>query len=164
MKILKTLFLTLLLSCLLFSSVFAITDKDNPVNEQDQTIQNERGKYPGESKKIEDQGNPIENLKMKKKIIESLRKEGKISDEKAAELQKILDERIKKNEEFNKLPLQKKKEILLQNFKTRIEEKVKAGKITREQADKIIKEFSEKIKKWDGNENPKFRKKRFKLF
>jgi len=69
----------------LFSSVFAITDKDNPVNEQDQTIQNERGKYPGESKKIEDQGNPIENLKMKKKIIESLRKEGKISDEKAAE-------------------------------------------------------------------------------
>jgi len=60
---------------------------------------------------------------------------------------KKIDEKIKQIEEFKKLPADKKKEVLINKFKERIEEKVKEGKLTRVEADKIIEKYTEKLNK-----------------
>ncbi len=161
MKFFKTLFLMLTISSILVSTAFAAPDAPHQQNEPSKGIikkNNEKQrKEHKDSKKKED---PIKILKERKKKIESLRKEGKISDEKAKELTKKINERIKKVEEFKKLPLNKKKELLLQSFKVKLDSLLKAGEITQEQADEILKEFLEKLEKWDGSGYPGFHGKR----
>jgi len=90
---------------------------------------------------------PVKALEEKKEKIRELQKQGKISEEEANEMIKKIDEKIKLIEEFKKLPAEKKKEVLISKFKERIEEKVKEGKLTRVEADKIIEKYTEKLNK-----------------
>lgn len=106
----------------------------------------------GDFKKCKD---PIKFLEMKKQKIRKMQEENKITKEKADEIISRIDARIKEIEEFNKLPLDQKKERMLEKFKKSMDEKVQKGKITREEADKRIQKFKEKIEKWDGNGYPR---------
>ena len=100
---------------------------------------------------------PIKRLEERKKDIQKEYNEGKITKDKADELNKKIDERIVKIKEFNSLPLPEKKERLNERFKYHIEQDVKNGKITKEEGEKIIQEFSKQLENWDGNDFPKFK-------
>ncbi|HHW49000.1 MAG TPA: DUF2680 domain-containing protein [Clostridiaceae bacterium] len=104
---------------------------------------------------------PLEALKQKKEKIQSMLKEGKITKEKADEITAKIDKKIKEIEEFNKLSPEQKKANLTDKFKAFIEKRVKKGKLTREEADEMIKKFNEKLQSWDGKGYPDFFKKGF---
>lgn len=105
---------------------------------------------------------PIKALQGRKEKVQSLLKEGKITREKADEITARIDSKIKEIQEFNKLPLQQKKEKLVSDFKALMEKKVNSGKLTREKADTMVREFTEKIEKWDGKGYPIFDKSWFR--
>jgi len=97
---------------------------------------------------------PIEMLQRKKQKVQELYDGGKITKEEADELIKKIDAKIREIQEFNSLPLDKKKERLIARFKEKVESKVKEGKLTKREADELIKKFTERIKEWDGKGYP----------
>ncbi|HOQ37552.1 MAG TPA: hypothetical protein PK033_06175 [Acetivibrio sp.] len=113
--------------------------------------------YKKKSDYEEKHKDPIERLQRKKQKVQELYDSGKITKEEADELTKKIDEKIKEIQEFNSLPLDKKKERLIGKFKEKIDEKVKEGKLTRKEADELIKEFTRRIKEWDGKGYPGFK-------
>ncbi|MDP4093526.1 MAG: hypothetical protein Q8920_09210 [Bacillota bacterium] len=105
---------------------------------------------------------PIKALQGRKEKVQSMLKDGKISREKADEITARIDSKIRYINEFNKLTVPQKKDLLLKDFKTHIEKKVNEGKLDKEQANTIIKDFSDKVAKWDGNGYPNFGTRIFK--
>lgn len=99
---------------------------------------------------------PLKRLEDKKERILKDYSEGKISKEQADELTKKIDEHILKIREFESLPLAKKKEHLFSRFKSCIDQQIKEGKITNEEGQKLLSEFSKELQKWDGKGFPKF--------
>lgn len=97
---------------------------------------------------------PIKALEEKKDKVLKLEKEGKISKEEADKKVREIDARIKGFEEFNRLPVEQKREKLIAKFKGHMDLKVKDGKITKEEADEIISEYTKRIQEWDGNGFP----------
>ncbi|MFW6270398.1 MAG: hypothetical protein ACOC4G_09985 [Bacillota bacterium] len=97
---------------------------------------------------------------LKEKVQKKLEK-GDITEEKANQLNAKLDDHLKEIKEFKKLSLEEKKSKLLNNLQTRMNEKVKEDKISREKADEIIKKYSNELKDWDGESYPKFMRKYF---
>lgn len=102
---------------------------------------------------------PIKALQNRKEKIQSLLKDGKITKEKADKMTARIDSKIKEIQDFNKLTLPQKKDKLINDFKASVEKRVKEGKIDKAKADTLVKEFIEKINKWDGNGYPKFHQK-----
>lgn len=105
---------------------------------------------------------PIEALQKRKERIQSLLKEGKITKQKAEEITKKIDAKIKKLQEFNRLSPQQKKSKLIEHYRKSLDESVKSGKVSRERADQLMKKFIEKMQKWDGKGYPNFKKKKHK--
>ncbi|MCX7843572.1 MAG: YckD family protein [Clostridia bacterium] len=103
-----------------------------------------------------------EKLEEKKKIIQKMVQEGKLTQEEANKKIEQIDARVKEINEFNSLTLEKKKEKLLKEFKDRMDQKVKDGKINQEKADKMLSDFKAKVDKWDGTGNPAFHAKGLK--
>jgi len=99
---------------------------------------------------------PIEKLEEKKQEIQKELKEGKISKEKADELTKKIDRRIERIKKFNSLSLPEKKEHLSKNFKLRLEQQIKDGRITNEEGEKLLADFNKQLESWDGKQPPKF--------
>jgi len=99
---------------------------------------------------------PLKRLENRKESIQKEYKEGKITKERADELTQKLDKHIAKIKEFNSLSLPQKKEHLSSKVKSRIEQEVKDGKISKEEGDKILKDFNKDLENWDGKEFPKF--------
>lgn len=163
MKISKILAIAALTSCLTATTAFAQVDigasktESTPQNKTD-TIKKENKDFKG--KKIRHrndadmQKDPIKALENKKVRVKSLLKEGKITKEEADRINARIDSKIKEIKEFNKLPLEKKKEKLLSDFKVRLEQKVKDGKISKDKMDEILKQYTEKINNWDGSGYP----------
>ena len=155
----KKILLILVAGCILISSFSMIVLADNTGYENvlTENIVHNDGKCEkfkcNPSKKHKD---PIKALEEKKEEVNDLLKQGKISEEEANELIKKIDDRIKKIEEFNRLPLEKKKEVLINKFKEHVEKKVNEGKLTREKADEIIKEHIERVNRWNGKGYPDF--------
>ncbi len=102
---------------------------------------------------------PINALESRKSEIQSLLKEGKITKEEADKKIERLDSKIKEIQNFNRLTLPQKKDKLINDCKSSLEKRVKEGKIDRNKADQIIKDYTEKINKWDGNGYPQFHSK-----
>ncbi len=151
MKFFRTLAPVLLSACLLTSTAFAA-----PGNPNAPGIEAKHQKCEDFSK------DPVKALESKKERIQSRLKEGKISKEKADAITARIDAKIKEVNEFNKLTPPQKKAKLINDFKTSMERRVKEGKLTRENADTILKDFTEKVNQWDGNGYPKFHGKGFK--
>jgi len=104
-------------------------------------------KQPNDPKMKRD---PIKDLEEKKSKIQNLLKEGKISQEKADEILAHIDKRIGEIKEFDKLTLEQKKEKLTKDFKAHLDQMVNEGKMTKDEADKMMKMITEKLKDWDG--------------
>lgn len=116
----------------------------------------------GDKKCADFDKDPVKALECRKAKVQSLLKEGKITKEEAAEKTARIDARIAKINEFNKLTLPQKKTKLMEEFKASVNNKVKDGRITREKADTITREFNEMITNWDGNGYPWLQGKWFK--
>lgn len=99
---------------------------------------------------------PIAALESKKKEIQELLKNGRISEEKAKEWLDRIDQRISDIKAFDKLPLAAKKEKLINDCKKRLDERVKEGKLDSEKANAILKDYTEMVKNWDGKGYPFF--------
>jgi hypothetical protein len=97
---------------------------------------------------------PIKALESRKEKVQKSLKDGKITKEKADEINSRIDAKIKAIKEFNSLPLDKKRDKLITNFKAFMDKRVKDGKLSQEEANTKIKEFTDKIKKWDGTGYP----------
>lgn len=103
---------------------------------------------------------PIKFLEEKKSRILKLMQEGKIDKDVAQKAIEKIDKKIEEIKEFQNLPLEKKREVLINKYKDRMAEMVKKGKIKQDEADKRMKEFIEKINSWDGSGYPIFHHKR----
>lgn len=95
---------------------------------------------------------PIKALEEEKEEIQRLLKEGKLSKEQADEMLKRIDERLTEMKKFQELPLEKKKEKILNDLMTNLNKLVKDGKMTKEEADKMLQEAEERLKNWNGTD------------
>lgn len=163
MKLFRTLAITAIAVSISFTTVFASGTEANRKEPKD--LQKDHGKriekriekeFPkGRLDKLEK--DPIKILESQKERVKSLLEEGKISREKADAIISRIDEKIKRIREFNKLPLDEKKEKLKAGFRKFIEKQVERGKLSREKADELIKKYDKQIEKWDGNGYPGFK-------
>lgn len=99
---------------------------------------------------------PISVLEDRKSEIEKMLKEGKISKEKAEDILKRIDTGISEIKRFNRLPLEEKRAMLIKDCKEYLDSLVEKGDLDKEQAQRILEEYSEKIGKWDGAGYPRF--------
>jgi len=105
---------------------------------------------------------PLKVLQSKKEKIKSLLKEKKITKEKADAMTARIDAMIKEIQKYDSLPLQGKRDVLINNFKASVDKRVKNGRLTQDVADTMVKDFTDKITKWDGKGYPQFQMKGFK--
>jgi len=133
-------------------------DGVNPLRKYDLTKERDRqGKDRDYRQRwVEFENDPIKILRERKEKVRSLVEKGKITKERADEINARIDARIKAVDEFNKLPLQQKRGKLIDEFRLKVETGVKEGRLTKEKADALLKEFSDKIAKWDGKGYPRF--------
>lgn len=152
--------LSAFLLSLLFSSNAFFAAVDLPVQQisGSHCLKEENEKTSG----VRKDHDPVRYLQDKKEKIKKLQEEGKINKEEADEKIKKTEEKIKEIEEFRKLPPEKKKKKLIEDFKTYIDGMVEKEIISREKADKLLKEYEEKVKQWDGNGKPPCFKKNHK--
>ncbi len=102
------------------------------------------------------QKDPIKALESGKEKVQTLLKEGKISKEKADEITSKIDSKINEIKNFNKLDLKQKKDKLINDCKSHIEKRVKEGKLDKDKADALLKDYTEKINNWDGKGYPQY--------
>jgi molecular chaperone DnaK (HSP70) len=144
----------------IFANIAAAAPEINsPFNFSEIGQKSEASKMDGEKSKEKcDSFNkdPLKFLESRKEKIQQLLKEGKITKEKADEMTARVDKKIKDINEFNKLGLKQKREKLIKDFNASIDKKVGEGKLTREKADSLVKEYKDKIEKWDGTGYPRF--------
>ena len=131
------------------------TEQSNVHNKEDKDLHLDHkkcrnGNCTGEFK------DPVKSLENRKETILKLEKEGKISKEEADKKIKKIDSKIKGIEEFNKLTVEQKREIIIEKFKVVMASQVKEGKISQERSDELISEYTKKIQEWDGNGMPGF--------
>ncbi len=100
--------------------------------------------------------NPVKALEDRKAKIESAVKEGKLPKEKADKMIEHINKTISSVKEFDKLSVAQKKEKLKKDFNEAIEKKIEKGRIDKDKADALIKDFGNKIDKWDGKGYPQF--------
>lgn len=100
--------------------------------------------------------NPVKALEDRKAEIESAVKEGKLPREKADKMIDHINKIISSVKDFDKLSVTQKKEKLKKDFNTIIEKKIEKGYINKDKADALIKDFGDKIEKWDGKGYPQF--------
>ncbi|HEX3028412.1 MAG TPA: hypothetical protein VHT34_03695 [Clostridia bacterium] len=99
---------------------------------------------------------PEKWLEAKKAEIQKKLSEGKITKEEADRAIARIDAITAKINEFNKLSPAEKKEKVIRDFTAHMEKAVQEGRLTREEANKKLSEFKDRIGKWDGNGYPPF--------
>jgi len=99
---------------------------------------------------------PLKYLEEKKAHIQEQVRAGILTQEEADAKIARIEEKIRDIREFNQLSVPEKKEKLLSRYREMLEKKVAAGRITRQEADKRLQAFTEKVKAWDGQGYPDF--------
>ena len=166
MKITKILFTAAVTASLFTTVAFATPTPSKPTNQvrtEQSSMHNKKDKNLHLNHKKCRNGkctpefkDPIKFLENRKETILKLEKEGKISKDEADTKIKKIDSKIKGIEEFNKLPVQQKREKIIGKFKEVMARQVKEGKLSQEKADELISEYTKKIQEWDGNGMPEF--------
>lgn len=163
MKLVKIIVSAALATCLTATAAFAApaAGSEEPVNPAQQSDTSKKGKMQLEDKEfrhrdkgIWNQQDPVKALQSRKEKIQSKLKDGKISKEKADKITAKIDTKIKEIQEFNKLTLQQKKDKLESRFKSSLDKRIKNGKLTQDKADKLLKDYSDRLKSWDGKGYP----------
>jgi hypothetical protein len=165
MKFSTTLAAVIAASCFTVTTVFAApgTSSSPGINapQQKNDVTGMQGKHlkrkEFKEKREDFCKDPVKALQTRKEKVQTMLKEGKITKEKADAITARMDAKIKEIQEFNKLTLKQKREKLINNFKASVEKKVQKGELTRNEADTMLKDFTGKINKWDGNGYPQFR-------
>lgn len=142
-----------IISTLSLSAIFVGAETDTKTAEP---TEKQSGLFNKEDKCDKCQKDPIKRLEEKKEQIQSDLKEGKLTKEEADALTKKVDHHIAKIKEFNSMPLPEKKEHLAKKFKSHVEQQVKDGKLTKNEGDKLLEDFSKSLNEWDGTTAPKF--------
>lgn len=161
MKLFRILASAAAIACLTVSTAFAAPlapgANDIKTQQKDGTAKNEKmhdKKFNSDCAGFEK--DPVKALECRKEKVKSLLKEGKITKEKADAITARIDAKIKKVNEFNKLSVQEKRVKLINDFKVFVDSRVKEGKLTKEKADTMVRDFSDKVTKWDGKGYPMF--------
>lgn len=130
--------------------------ENEDLNKKDRRKRDERHGKKGYEEFVKD---PLGTLENRKSEIQKLLKEGKIPKEKAEAIIKKIDAGIAEVKEFNGLTLEQKRKKLLKDCRDYLDSLVEKGELEREEADRIYKEYADKIGKWDGTGYPKFLRK-----
>lgn len=144
MRLFKLLTVMAVTACLSASPVFAGSAEGLAVNPG-----------PGHNKCVDFGKDPLKALECRKEKVKALQKEGRITKAEADEMIARIDAKIARVKEFEKLTVPQKKAKLVEDFRAAIGGKVKAGKLTQERADAMIREFTEEVDKWDGKGYPR---------
>ncbi len=155
MKIRQLAASTAIILGLTTSTVFATPGEATPKNEEHQIRQKHGHRDHAKFEK-----DPIKALECKKERVLKLYQDGKLTKEKADEIVAKIDNKILEIKDFQKLPLDQKKEKLLKDCETRLNEMVKNGKMDQKTAEDKFKDYVEKINSWDGTGYPRFHGKR----
>lgn len=147
MKLFRILASVVAVACLTVTTAFAAPDMAKSEKNHEKNFKQKCSEF---------EKDPIKALESRKAEVQSLFNDGKITKEKADAITARIDGRIKEINEFNKLSVQEKRVKLINDFKTFIDNKVKEGKLTKEEADIKVKDFNDKVTKWDGKGYPKF--------
>lgn len=109
-----------------------------------------------ESKKLEIvfEKDPVKKLEDRKVHIQQKVNEGKITKDKASEINTRIDKRINDIKQISKLPLDQRKAALIAKFKEGTNKRVQEGKLTQDEANKLLTKYTEQINKWDGSGYP----------
>lgn|GEM_PF-3064305 len=96
--------------------------------------------------------NPAEMLAARQEMLEKQLADGRITQVEADAALAKIEEQLAEWEEFSSLTLEEKKAKLIADFTAKTEELVDDGKITAEEAAKMIAAFTEKVNAWDGTD------------
>jgi len=99
--------------------------------------------------------NSIEELQLLKEETEIREEQAAISTELATFLLTKVDSKIKELSVYEELPLDKKREKLINQFKTALKDHVASGHLflTEEEQKDIIAKYAQNLEKWDGRGN-----------
>ena len=109
----------------------------------------------------DEKDNPVKVLEGLKEKTEKRLKAGEISKEEAERLKTRIDKRIEEIKEFERLPLEEKKKLLISSLESRLEKKIEENKLSQEKAREILQKNIEEIQAWDGKSNPEILKRYF---
>ncbi|ADL69453.1 hypothetical protein Tthe_1969 [Thermoanaerobacterium thermosaccharolyticum DSM 571] len=107
-----------------------------------------------QSAKTSKKADPIQLLENLKAKIEEKYSQGKISQNQENNIITKINSAEQKIENFNNMTLDQKKQTLIDYFTTIVNNEVKNGKITQDKANTLIKNFTDKVNKWDGTGYP----------
>ncbi|WP_434639649.1 hypothetical protein PQ743_10000 [Thermoanaerobacterium thermosaccharolyticum] len=107
-----------------------------------------------QSAKTSKKADPIQLLENLKAKIEEKYSQGKISQNQENNIITKINSAEQKIENFNNMTLDQKKQTLIDYFTTIVNNQVKNGKITQDKANTLIKNFTDKVNKWDGTGYP----------
>lgn len=99
---------------------------------------------------------PVKQLENMKKDAQERYKKGELTKDQLDALTARIDKRLKAVKEFKKLPLEKKKDVLIDNFTRAIDKKVQTEWITDEDKAVLVDKFTERVSQWDGDGFPTF--------
>jgi hypothetical protein len=99
---------------------------------------------------------PIKELENIRKEAQEQFKKGRLSKEELDSLTAKIDKKVKAVKEFKKLPLEQKKDVLINNFTRAVYTKVQKEWITVKDKEALIEQFSEEVNEWDGVGFPTF--------
>ena len=102
---------------------------------------------------------PLTVLENRKEEIKKQLKEGRISREEADAILKRIETGIAEIKKFSALPLEEKRARLIKDCKDYLDSLVERGEMDRDKAGRILKDYTEKINKWDGTGYPRFLRK-----
>lgn len=97
---------------------------------------------------------PIQRLENIKAKVTEKYNEGKISKDKYDSIIAKINNMEQKINDFNKLTLDQKRQKLISDYTAAVNKKVQSGKITQDKANELIKNYTDKVNKWDGTGFP----------
>ncbi len=153
MAVRRLLAVTVIAACMATTAAFACSDTSKsgaaPTANNSTCITQKKAPVNFKDAKAKNM-DPVKLLESRKEKIQAQLKDGKITKEQADKELAAIDAQIKQINDFNALTLDQKKQKLIDDFKANIEKQVTAGKLTREKADQMIKNYTDKMSKWDG--------------
>lgn len=97
---------------------------------------------------------PVQRLENLKTKLTDKYNQGKISKDKYDKAIAKINQIEQKIKDFNNMTLDQKKQTLINDYNTAINKRVQQGKLTQDKANELIKNYTDKVNKWDGNGYP----------
>ncbi|WHE06758.1 hypothetical protein PGH24_11530 [Thermoanaerobacterium thermosaccharolyticum] len=139
----KRILAVTLMSAMLISTVAFADEVVSPQQSSNTTVQT-----------APDKVDPIQRLENIKAKVTEKYNEGKISKDKYDSIIAKINNMEQQINDFNKLTLDQKRQKLISDYTAAVNKKVQSGKITQDKANELIKNYTDKVNKWDGTGLP----------